>query len=596
MDDIFTKMCHEGLIDDQACENVRAVRAEGKPLDEALLAGSGLPEEKLLRYLAREFQIAYMDLEQYHPAKDFLSQFPARILLEHRLLPLGEQDDAVVVATSKLFDTTGLDELRLATGKAFRPALAPSAEIDRCIKRSLGVGADTLESLISDAADAGVQVVDHETDEDVDLTHAAEDASIIKFVNQVLTEAIGLRATDVHFEPYENELRVRYRVDGILQEANVPSQVRQFRAPIVSRLKILSHLDIAEKRLPQDGRIKLKVAGREIDVRVSVIPMLHGEAVVLRLLDRSTALLGLEHLGMSAADRSAFGRILALPHGIVLVTGPTGSGKTTTLYAALSQINDVERKIVTIEDPIEYHLRGINQIQVSTKAGLTFALGLRSIVRHDPDVILVGEIRDRETAEIAVHASLTGHLVFSTLHTNDAPGAITRLVDMGVEPYLVASSLEAVLAQRLVRLICPECREEAPIPDDSVLRRELAEDVPEVLYRGRGCRRCQGTAHCGRTGIFELMLVTEDIRARIVDRSSAGEIRKLAMEQGMKTLRGDGWRHVLRGRSTIEEVLRVTKDERVNGNNAGTWNHLRNAANTSVRGPDSISTEDRSDE
>ena len=283
---------------------------------------------------------------------------------------------------------------------------------------------------------------------------------------------------------------------------------------------------------------------------------------------------------MSAEDRSAFGRILALPHGIVLVTGPTGSGKTTTLYAALSRINDVERKIITIEDPIEYHLRGINQIQVSTKAGLTFARGLRSIVRHDPDVILIGEIRDHETAEIAVQASLTGHLVFSTLHTNDAPGALTRLMDMRVEPYLVASSLEAVVAQRLVRLICPDCREQMPIPDDAALRRELAEDVPDVLYRGRGCRGCQGTGYRGRTGIFELMLITEEIRARILERTSAGEIRKLAIEQGMKTLRGDGWRLVLQGRTTIEEILRVTKDERVNGNGAVLWNGDEDAAKT----------------
>ncbi len=346
----------------------------------------------------------------------------------------------------------------------------------------------------------------------MDLSEAAEDASIIKFVNQVLAEAIERRATDVHFEPFENAFRVRYRVDGVLQEANIPPEVRQFQPAIVSRLKILSHLDIAEKRLPQDGRIKLQVAAREIDVRVSVIPMLHGEAVVLRLLDRGAMLLGLEHLGMAERDRRLFERILDLPHGIVLVTGPTGSGKTTTLYAGLSRINDVERKIITIEDPIEYHLHGINQIQVSTKAGLTFARGLRSILRHDPDVILIGEIRDRETAEIAVQASLTGHLVFSTLHTNDAPGAITRLVDMGIEPYLVASSLEMVLAQRLVRLICPACRQPYAAPDADALRSELGGEIPDQLYHGRGCRQCQGTGYRGRTGIFELMPVTERIR------------------------------------------------------------------------------------
>jgi len=445
-------------------------------------------------------------------------------------------------------------------------ALAPSAEIDRCIKSLLGVGADTLQSLVSEAEEAAVQVVNQDTDEDVDLSAAAEDASIVKFVNQVIAEAIERRATDVHFEPFEDALRVRYRVDGVLQEANIPPEVRQFQPAIVSRLKILSRLDIAEKRLPQDGRIRLKVAGREVDVRVSVIPMLHGEAVVLRLLDRTAMLLGLEHLGMSDRDRAIFERLLALPHGIILVTGPTGSGKTTTLYAALSRINDVSRKIVTIEDPIEYHLRGINQIQVSGKAGLTFARGLRSILRHDPDVILVGEIRDRETADIAVQASLTGHLVFSTLHTNDAPGALTRLVDMGVEPYLVASSLETVLAQRLVRLICNNCRESFVPEDMGTLAAELADDPPRVLYRGAGCRECLGTGYRGRTGIFETMLVTGTIRGMILERASAGQIRKVASQEGMKSLREDGWRLVRSGRTTLEEVLRVTKDERLHMN------------------------------
>ncbi|MBM4016945.1 MAG: type II/IV secretion system protein [Planctomycetes bacterium] len=555
-----------GLLDEQAARRVESLVAQGKPLDEALLAASGLPEDQLLRFLSEEFHVPYVDLEQHPPEKEFLTQFPARILLAHGLLPLGQEDGIVTVASSRLFDTGGIDELRVATGLELRVALAPSAEIGRCIKALLGVGADTLQSLVSEAEVGGVQVVDHEADSGLDLSAAAEDASIIKFVNQVLAEAIERRATDVHFEPFEDALRVRYRVDGVLQEANVPPEVRQFQPAIVSRLKILSRLDIAEKRLPQDGRIRLKVAGREVDVRVSVIPMLHGEAVVLRLLDRSAMLLGLEHLGMAERDREIFERILALPHGIVLVTGPTGSGKTTTLYAGLSRINDVTRKIVTIEDPIEYHLRGINQIQVSTKAGLSFARGLRSILRHDPDVVLVGEIRDRETAEIAVQASLTGHLVFSTLHTNDAPGALTRLVDMGIEPYLVASSLEAVLAQRLVRLICTNCKESLPAEDAEALRAQFGDRAPDVLHWGRGCRECQGTGYRGRTGIFETMLVTPEVRAMILQRASAGEIRRVAAQQGMLSLREDGWRLVRSARTTVEEVLRVTKDERASGN------------------------------
>ncbi|HXK36043.1 MAG TPA: GspE/PulE family protein, partial [Candidatus Paceibacterota bacterium] len=347
----------------------------------------------------------------------------------------------------------------------------------------------------------------------MDLTQAAEGASIVRFVNQILTEAIELRATDVHIEPFEESLRVRYRIDGVLQEASIASEVKQFQAAIVSRLKILSKLDIAEKRVPQDGRIKIVIAGREIDVRVSVIPMLYGEAVVLRLLDRSSVLLGMDKLGMSERDMGVMRMILERPHGIILVTGPTGSGKTTTLYAALSQINDIQRKIITIEDPIEYQLHGINQIQVSRKAGLTFANGLRSILRHDPDVVLIGEIRDSETAEIAIQASLTGHLVFSTLHTNDAPSALTRLVDMKIEPYLVASSLEAVIAQRLVRTICPECKEQLSTSEVMPLRRRFGDQLPGSLYKGRGCQRCQGTGYRGRIGIFELMLITDEVRS-----------------------------------------------------------------------------------
>jgi len=568
MNAILLKMQREGLLDEQAARGAEALVADGKPLEDALLSASGLTEERLLGYLSDEFHVPRVDLETVQPDPAFLSQFPARVLLAHRLLPVSQENGVVTVATNRLFDTSGLDELRMATGLDVRPALAPGVEIRRAISTLLGVGADTVQSLVSEAEADGVEVMDREADEDVDLEDAAQDASIITFVNQVLSEAVQRRATDVHFEPFEDTLRVRYRVDGVLQQANVPGEVRQFQPAIVSRLKILSRLDIAEKRLPQDGRIKLKVAGREIDVRVSVIPMLHGEAVVLRLLDRSATLLGLEHLGMSEGDREAFERILGLPHGIVLVTGPTGSGKTTTLYAGLSRINDIQRKIITIEDPIEYHLSGINQIQVATKAGLSFARGLRSILRHDPDVILVGEIRDLETADIAVQSSLTGHLVFSTLHTNDAPGAMTRLVDMGIEPYLVASSLEMVLAQRLVRLICPHCRE-AFVPDDlDALRTEFGDPTLEVLHRGGGCRQCQGSGYLGRTGIFEVMTINEAIRAMILERVSASQIRHQAAAEGMMSLREDGWRLVKSGKTTLAEVLRVTKDERFNGNSA----------------------------
>jgi len=565
MNAILHKLVSDSVLDEQAAQAVDAMTAGGESLDEALIAASGLGEEKVLRLLAEEFGVPWADLDANPPEKAFLAKFPARILLTHRLLPLKQDNGSVTVAFSRLFDTTGLDELRLACGLEVQLVLAPSAEITRCINSLLGVGADTLQSLVSEAEADGVEVVDADGDEDVDLEEAAQDASIIRFVNQILTEAIELRATDVHFEPFEDSLRVRYRVDGVLREANVPPEVRQFHPAIVSRIKILSRLDIAEKRLPQDGRIKLKVSAREVDVRVSVIPMLHGEAVVLRLLDRGATLLGLEHLGMSKRDRDVFEYALNVPHGIVLVTGPTGSGKTTSLYAGLSRINDTERKIITIEDPVEYHLHGINQIQVSTKAGLTFGTGLRAILRHDPDVVLIGEIRDRETAEIAVQASLTGHLVFSTLHTNDAPGAMTRLVDMGIEPYLVTSSLEMVLAQRLVRLICQECREPFEPEDMSAFRAQFGEEAPATLYRGRGCRHCQGSGYRGRTGIFEMMLISDAIRSLVLESAPSTEIRRQAAKEGMRCLREDGWRLVQSGRTTLEEVLRVTKDERAGG-------------------------------
>ena len=566
MNEILAKLMQENVIDSVAGQAASESMQLGKSLDDALREAPGISEEKVLRFLANEFEIPFIDLEkdseQFIPPKELISKFPARILLDNRLMPIKQTGDTVQIVTSKIFDSSGLDELRMASGVDVMPVLATSTEIDRFIKKYLGVGADTLQSMgLTDEDD--VKVLEDDDNDDLDLTSAAHDASIIKFVNQILAEALEMRATDVHVEPFEDQLRIRYRVDGVLVEANIPPQVRKFHAAIVSRLKILSHLDIAEKRLPQDGRIRLRVAGREIDLRVSVIPMIHGEAVVLRILDRGDAMLGLEYLGMSSRDNIVWNHVLGLPHGIVLVTGPTGSGKTTTLYAALSKINNADLKIITIEDPVEYQLRGINQIQVNTKSGLTFGAGLRAILRHDPDVVLIGEIRDKETAEIAVQASLTGHLVFSTLHTNDAPGATTRLIDMGIEPYLVSSSVELIMAQRLVRLICPKCKEAMSKEEVAPLRDMFGDDLPEVMYKGAGCRNCQGTGYRGRQGVFEIMPITDEIRALVVERSAANIIRKVAMEQGMNSLRNDGWRLVQEGRTTVDEVMRNTKDETI---------------------------------
>jgi type II secretion system protein E len=517
-------------------------------------------EDDVLRWLAKEYGVEFTALDDIEPDRQLLSLFPARMLLKEELLPLRRVNGSIEVATSRLFATHGLDTLKSMTGLRLKPVLAPAEAIQREMKKRLGVGADTIDTL---GGEASFQVVNDENEEDNNLDNAAEDASIIRFVNQVLKDAIDLRASDVHLEPFQDELRIRYRIDGVLQDVPVPPQIKRFQPAIVSRVKILSHLNIAEKRLPQDGRIKLRVDNAEVDIRVSVIPMLHGEAVVMRLLRQSATLRGMGELGMDPRELKSFRQILGLPHGIILVTGPTGSGKTSTLYTALNEINDSVRKIITIEDPIEYQLRGINQIQVSEKSGLTFARGLRAILRHDPDVLLIGEIRDRETAQIAVQASLTGHLVFSTLHTNDAPGALTRLVDMGVEPYLVASSLEAVLAQRLVRVLCPECKQEDNSPTTQALKAQLNFRPDAKVFRAVGCRECRQTGYHGRRGIFEWMDTTNQIRQLILKGASSGEIRELATRNGMRTLAEDGWRLVSNGTTTPEEVLRVTKDQSV---------------------------------
>ncbi len=520
-------------------------------------------EAEILQWLAEEYHLPFSDLEDLELDRQLLSQFPARVLLKHEMLPLRRVNGSVEVAISRLFETQGLDSLRVLTGENILPVLATAESIRRQMKEKLGVGADTLDTL--DKETASFQVLDEGDEEDINLDDAAQDASIIRFVNQVLSDAISQRATDVHLEPYEDEFRIRYRVDGILLDAAVPTQIKRFQPAIVSRIKILSHLDIAEKRLPQDGRIKIRMEKGDVDVRVSVIPMLHGEAVVLRLLRQDSTKYGLSELKVGDRELRMFRGVLGLPHGIMLVTGPTGSGKTTTLYAALSEINDSVRKIITIEDPIEYNLKGINQIQVSEKAGLTFARGLRAILRHDPDVLLVGEIRDAETAQIAVQAALTGHLVFSTLHTNDAPGALTRLVDMGVEPYLVASSLEAVLAQRLVRVLCDKCKKEDHSRAAQVFRREIGFPQETPLYQMGGCEECRNTGYRGRRGVFEMMGMNDEIREKLMSSCSSVVIREVANHHGLRSLSEDGWRVVAEGATTVDEVLRVTKDERLSG-------------------------------
>ena len=420
------------------------------------------------------------------------------------------------------------------------------------------MGGDTIGELVAKRAEEEIELLEGIDEQDGELAAEAQAASVVRLVNELLIEALEQKASDVHIEPQEHGLTIRFRCDGLLRVQPVPPEIMHFQSAIISRLKIMSRLNIAEKRLPQDGRIKLRVKGREIDVRVSIIPMLHGEGIVMRLLDKSRMTFNLANAGMPDSIAKPFHELIAMPHGIVLVTGPTGSGKTTTLYSALNEIKSPTTKIITVEDPVEYHMDGISQIQVHSKIGLTFAAGLRSILRHDPDVVLIGEIRDGETANSAIQASLTGHLVFSTLHTNDAAGAFTRLVDMGVEPYLVASTVEGVLARRLVRRLCPHCKT-AVDPTTLDLPPDFPRPLPSVIYEPNGCRECRGTGYSGRIGIYELLHTDEGVRKLCMDRASASVIREHGLKHGMTTLRMDGWAKVVQGVTSVEDVLRTAK-------------------------------------
>jgi len=523
---------------------------------------SGGNDLAALKALGDELGLAFVDLAEMDIQPSILEGFPPRFMHRESLFPVHRRKGVLVVATSDPFNLYPLDELEVATGRTVVPVLATRGEIDRLIKTHLGVGSETVEGLLAKTAEDQVELLDEIETDGSELSEMAQEPSVVRLVNEILLEALDLRASDVHVESQESGLRIRYRIDGVLHPQPVPPEISRFQAAIISRLKIMARLNIAERRLPQDGRIQLKVAGRGVDVRVSVIPMIHGEGIVLRLLDKSHMDFTLSKLGMDEAVYQTYRELIQLPHGIILSVGPTGCGKTTTLYGSLLEIRSPETKIITTEDPVEYQLEGINQIQVHPKIGLTFAHSLRSILRHDPDVVLVGEIRDLETAENAIQASLTGHMVFSTLHTNDAAGAYTRLIDMQVESFLVASTLEAVMAQRLVRTLCPECRE--PYRPQ---REELPADFPfnqladgATLYRAAGCRACRQVGYWGRVGLFELLITTPKIRQLAHDRANAWAIAQAARQQGMRSLREDGWSKVLAGRTTIEEVVRVTKE------------------------------------
>ncbi|MDE0935542.1 MAG: ATPase, T2SS/T4P/T4SS family [Mariniblastus sp.] len=531
----------------------------------ASLVGSGaVSHEAALEAMAEEVGVEFLDLRTADVDLALLEDFPLKVIYRQILFPVSRENGTIVVATSDPLDFYPLDEISAAMGLAVEPVLAEKSEIAKLIKTHLGVGGETIGGLIEQRTEDGIELLTEIETDGSELSEMAQEASVVRLVNEILLEAVESRTSDVHIESQQDGLVIRNRIDGILHTQPVPSEINHFRAAIISRLKIMAKLNIAEKRLPQDGRIKIRVKGREVDVRVSVIPMIHGESLVMRILDKGAMVFELQGLGMSEETYLEFKKLISLPHGIILVTGPTGSGKTTTLYSSLIEINDPKTKIITTEDPVEYQLKGINQIQVHPKIGLTFAHSLRSILRHDPDVVLVGEIRDLETAESAIQASLTGHLVFSTLHTNDAAGAFTRMGDMGVEPFLVSSTVEAIMAQRLVRRLC-SCRREvkpatADLPDDFPL--EILDKGP--IYEPVGCRECRDVGYRGRLGIYELLVTTDDLRQMAHDRMSTWEIKKAAIGAGMKTLRDDGWRKVSQGDTSVEEVLRITKGDRRN--------------------------------
>ena len=539
--------------------DVARQNADGRRLHRVLVDLGMIRDEIVLPALADELGMRYVELQDHQIDRELLAEFPTTAVFRHSMLPLERDNGRVVVATSDPFDLEAVDELSALTGYELDVVLARSEDIVEHIKENLGVGGDTIDQLVSHSLDSDLDAADDAHDAN-ELAELALTASVVRLVNELLAEALRQNASDIHVEPQERGLTIRNRIDGMLWVQPVAAEIRQFYAAIITRLKIMAKLNIAEKRLPQDGRMKLRVQGREIDVRVSIIPSLYGESAVLRLLDKTRMIFSLDKVGMLPDMAEQFRQLISIPYGIIMVTGPTGHGKTTTLYSALNEIKSTTTKIVTIEDPVEYHTDGIMQIQVHNKIGLSFASGLRSILRHDPDIILIGEIRDQETAQIAIQSALTGHLVFSTLHSNDSAGAFTRLVDMGIEPYLVASTVAGVLGQRLVRVLCPSCKQAYSSADV-----ELPDDFPQSqtgqLWKAVGCRECRDTGYQGRQGIFELLTADDEMRKLIVKHATSTQLRNHAVQHGFATLRQSGFQIAASGATSIEEVLRITKSD-----------------------------------
>lgn len=517
----------------------------------------GVAEDQYLDKVAKAIGLERADISQVDITREASLKVSPKLAFQYTVMPISLVDGVLTVAVCDPFDMAMQNSVRFGARCQVKFQLASQSEIEKALKKYYGVGAETLNEMAED------DLMDLDISSDKEITEGDQDASVIKFVNQIIWEAFKDRATDIHFEPAEDELRIRYRIDGLLYQTPMPPQLKRFQSSIISRIKVMSGMNISEKRLPQDGRINVRIKGEEIDIRVSTVPTVYGESVSLRLLTRGKVFLGLDKLGFNPRDEKAIREVIVKPHGIFLVTGPTGSGKSTSLYAFLSTINSVHKRIITVEEPVEYEMKGINQIAVRPDIGLTFAMGLRHILRQDPNVIMVGEIRDLETAEIAIQASLTGHLVLSTLHTNDAASAFTRLIDMGIEPFLVATSVEAIMAQRLVRTICKNCSTPQNMELNYLRRIGYPEkDIATTVFRkGVGCEQCRQQGYQGRMGIYELLLVTEELRTPILARSPSSTISQIAIEQGMRLLREDGWDKVKQGLTTVEEVLRVTQVE-----------------------------------
>ncbi len=526
----------------------------GQPLDRLLLAESIIDEPTLLEACSAVSGIPFRKIGEFRIDANAVERVTSRVALRHRVMPLTYHNGVLSLATSRVPNLTTVDGLRMILDAALEWVLCTEADVNMTLTHFYGLGAETIDQLILEASE------DQDDAASQDITAVTAETGMVRFINMIIAEAIRMDVTDIHIEPFEESLRLRYRVDGILQEIPLPKGVVRLKRSVSSAVKIMANMDIAERRKPHDGRIKVRCGSNDYDLRVSVLPTGFGETCCLRILNRSSMFMDLDGLGLSPNQLPKITHMTDLPHGVVLLTGPTGSGKTTTLYAILSRLNTTGTKIITVEDPVEYQMSGINQVQVHSKIGLTFATVLRSVLRHDPDVILIGEIRDSETADIAVRSSLTGHLVLSTLHTNDAPSAIARLIDMGVEPYLIASCVEGVVAQRLVRRICTQCRDPFEPPED--ILQEIAETYPTRMatatyFHGHGCPNCTFTGYRGRNAINEVMVMTDPLRALVVRHEPANIIKALAIQEGMVTLRKDGWLRVIEGRTSVDEVVRV---------------------------------------